>query len=393
MYTYMTGKMYILDLFQGKRKINKITSVAEDFLFYFLKHPKSSTYRIHQYIESDYKEKGRTINYKNVYERVQMLLDNGLIVEVKGKEGEYNKHGAILFEITHFGIFYLFLNNLHRTDKDIILKYKSNPLFKVFLFPYVEIKTIDQLTDPKTIELIFDYLHRCSVKVDNYLDRLIEISNDRGEWVHVGFTAPLFDEDYSKQNQSEMNFLEKVKKNLGTKWPKSAQDAKIEVIEKNKKVRLSDGTTELLLEIHEVEQRAILSLNKKPIKEFQIKPDYRGEGHQLSVLNHLSVNEFLNKYDFFDKDIEKIDTDEELKILYPFAFFWKYPNKNALKLGYNILEEIDLLIEDKVSYNQLHLIPNPAINLLSNDKKFMNLLQRVKNSFDNQYKLFMNSKQ
>lgn len=101
----------MLELLHSKRKMSKITNVAENFLFYFLKYPKSSTYTIHQKIESTYRQQGKTINYKNVYERVKRLLENDLIAEVKQKNGRPSPHGAILFEVTSFGIFYLLLNN------------------------------------------------------------------------------------------------------------------------------------------------------------------------------------------------------------------------------------------------------------------------------------------
>jgi hypothetical protein len=382
----------MLELFQGKRKINKITGVAEDFLFYFLKYPKSSTYGIHQIIESDYKKKDKTINYKNVYERVKMLLENGLIVEIKGKGGKYRKHGAILFKITNFGIFYLLLKNAHRTDKDIILKYKSNPFFKIFLFPYVEIKTIEQLSDTKTLKLIFDYLHICAQKVDNYLDSLIGIDKEGGVWRTIGFTAPLFDETLSKNEPDKLNILERFKEELGISWPDSTQKAKIKVIEKNKKVKLSDGTIELSLEIVEEKQRAILSSNGKSIYEFQITPDYSGDGHQLSALDRITVEEYLNKYDFFEEDRAKIDNSEESKILYPFTLFWKYPNENAIKFGYHILEEIDLFKLEEASYNQWHYIINPDIHILLSDEKFLKLIQNIKTRFDNKYEFYMNLK-
>ncbi|MDN5868775.1 MAG: hypothetical protein L0H55_15430, partial [Candidatus Nitrosocosmicus sp.] len=288
--------------------MGKITSVAENFLYYFLKYSNSSTYGIHKHIESDYKNENKSINYKNVYQRVQILLENDLIKEITRPNGETNKHGAILFKISSFGIFYLLLNNLHRYNKDMILKHIENPFFKFYLFPYFEVDTIKQITDDKVVNLIFDYLNKCALEMDKFLDFLKDIKEDGGTFSSVDFTLSIFDRNPAADDQNkkttEPSLVEVIRKVFESLCPKSKKKTRIEIIKENKKARLTDGVNELFFEILEDEQKnkqkAELTINKKKIIKYLISYDFVRNEYQISHLHSMTVKQFLKKYEVFE---------------------------------------------------------------------------------------------
>lgn len=391
--------MYIFSLFEKNGKMEKITPVEKNVLYYFTLSPRSSIYKIHKSIKEDYEKRNKTIDYKNVYIRAQKLLKNDLIIKDTKPGDEKSSHGAIYYKISPFGIYFLLLNNLHNYNKSIITEHIESPFFKFFLFPYFEVETIKQITDEKVIKLIFNYLNDCALQMANFLNSLKEIKEQGGIFYHKGFVTSIFDKNPDSKNTTVgLSFLEVIRRGFESEQFQSKDKSRIEILEKNKKAKLTDGFNELFLEIFEDNnndrQKVILTDNKKKSIEYSLVYDSKRKGYSVYRLNSMTVKEYLRKYDFFEKGIFLDERDkEDLPYSIRFNFFYDYPNDGVIKLGYDIIEEIDFWRSVNTGNNGFGFkleVDYENINLLSNDKRFIKLIEIVKRRFENRYNLFMN---
>jgi hypothetical protein len=102
-----------------------------------LDEDRFSVYKIY----SEIKKSGiYTVAYKNVHKRVHKMLSLGLIEEVQS--GGYILHGAKYYEISLNGWLNLFLRAQPWIKPVIEKYYNKNIIFKTFLYPYFELKTI-----------------------------------------------------------------------------------------------------------------------------------------------------------------------------------------------------------------------------------------------------------
>lgn len=376
--------MYISTLYDKKKNIEKISQVANNILYYYIKNPVASTYSVHRSLVTEYKELNKTINYKNVHLRVQQLHKNGLIEKIIEANNKNNIHGAINYRISSFGIFYVILNNLHRYDKNLIIEHTGNPFFNYFLFQYFEIETIKQVNDDKFVELIFDYLKECAVKLDKFLVNTIEIQKQGGIYRHVDYTAPIF-------KQSKSNFLEKfVKQVIGNKWLDSKEQINIEIIERDRKAKVSDGVNELIFEITQDNKKASLSFNNRKFTELYLIPVDKGDGYRICSIMPINIEERLDYCRFIDtgceENREKISKDSEIITS---ELIHLCPNSIVIKLVYSIIQEIWDFRSVKTTDNSMRWERNDEnLDILSRDRKFSKLIKKVRLAFDKKISRF-----
>jgi hypothetical protein len=153
----MDYKGYISAAFKCKFNEFMITDNDIDFLFdklllWELIYGSFSVYKIYSF----FKGKGNSIAYKNVHSKIQKLFAGGLIEEVEGKY----LHGAIFYRISPDGWFNLILRG--EFDYPTIYRgaatkyYSDNIIFKTFVYPYFEKKTINLFSDSTIAMYLYD---------------------------------------------------------------------------------------------------------------------------------------------------------------------------------------------------------------------------------------------
>jgi hypothetical protein len=119
------------------------------------------------------KNKAHFIAYKNVNAIFQKLDYLGLIEVSKDTD---NKHDAIYYRLTPYGIFYLFWKNsilvlVH--GRGIFKQYKNDKLFRLFLSPMRE--SLHQIQNKAIFDDIIDYLNKiCNTiveTIDNHISK------------------------------------------------------------------------------------------------------------------------------------------------------------------------------------------------------------------------------
>jgi len=383
------------NIYYKNKNIERITPVANHILYYFIKYPVASTYAVHRSLSEDYKEANKTINYKNVHLRVKHLHKNGLIEKNIEDNNKNNIHGAINYKISSFGIFYLLLHGLHRYNKGLITEHTENPLFKFYLFPYFGIETIRQITDVRIVKLIFDYLNKCALQMDKFFNRLKYIEESGGIYQHVFYVSSIFNKNIENQNKiSEDSLLERFRKELESQLQNSKRNMKIEIIEENRKGKLTDGINEILFEINEDKlndvQKIIITFNGKMRRELFINPTYENS-YSISTLQPTTIVEYLKKYDDFEQGpLGRYSKEKDSKFIYGIDLDFNCPNEDVVKLGSDIIQEINILKPGKFERGQgTFKVDYKDINLLSKDRKFIKLIEIVRERFESKYNLFM----
>lgn len=197
-YKNQSIKNLMLSLVESKRKVtdNQVGLNIDDVLLIITKHPGSSIYKCYEHLNQEYKQnKNRTIGYENVGTRIRLLENLALIKKVKAVENGDSKtdnEEVICYSVSTAGFFYIFTKNLVNTDKDIILKNRNDRLFEIFLYPYIEIDTLEKLKSKDILLAIYEYLVNCAKIVDSVIgDHLLKIDKDNGDSKMVGFPNSL----------------------------------------------------------------------------------------------------------------------------------------------------------------------------------------------------------
>lgn len=155
-----------------------LDQASEQILSLFLKEYNVflSTYEIYTRLKST----NFSMAYVNVHKRVKNLLLLDLIREVKVTE-EIQKtslHAAKFYTLTSAGLFYLLSRRRIEGFQEGGLKrffetYGDDAIFKMFVYPYIERKTLSDMKgiDPLIIEIAY-YLSECCQLTNDYKQRL-----------------------------------------------------------------------------------------------------------------------------------------------------------------------------------------------------------------------------
>jgi hypothetical protein len=382
---------YLLSMLTSKRiKETDIGDTTIEILKYIAVNPSTSIYDCFKYLKNEYNLQNKTIAYKNVHIKVHKLFQFGLIQKVIHPSKNYKvntyepdenanveerrtKHGAIYYSITPAGIFHLFNINADVIDKEVILKNKEDKLFKNFLYPYIDLYTLEKLNFEKSFSYIYKFLNKCCYNIENDLDRLRDIEENGGSIKYLGYTDNLTN---PKLDWPVMcvppSLLSHIKEKFNIKWI-SADTAKIIELEKNKLIKIiDDKNNQLTLKIYPEKNVAVLLDKDRIIEEFELKK--HGTRYMLTDFIPTDVE------DFIDDEISINDDDIE---------FHYDLNSHVDEFGYSMLKyvcnstHIFLPEEDR-------LVQNTDRIVIAKDKKFQIIVSRVKSQFDSYYEDFMN---
>lgn len=156
-----------------------------------------------------YKEHQRLhpISYKNVHQRVQKLLKYSLIEEIFVTGGL--KHGAKNYRLKTRGIAYVVTELLGgRNFSTFILSYQANAIFKTFIEPFLETRTIKHATYSLSM-LLSNYITDCCEITRNSINNARDYYYDEGQipQKYDLFNAPPFEYMYYKLNSSIQSFI------------------------------------------------------------------------------------------------------------------------------------------------------------------------------------------
>lgn len=99
--------------------------------------------------------------YKNVHKRVKRLRELGLIAETRYPQDHFETyHGAIYYQITSKGIFYLIYSPLSQLNLRDLMKYRNDVILNTLLFPFFEESTLERHT-VRVFYAIVLYLFDC----------------------------------------------------------------------------------------------------------------------------------------------------------------------------------------------------------------------------------------
>jgi hypothetical protein len=155
---------YINEITRVRFYPSRIDAIDEHLLSNILKGD-TSVYKLY----SKLKEERHPMAYKNVHRRIKKLFESNLIEEIKAEDGF--KHGARNYKVATRGLIYLFSQAYVPHEKSIFLSYSENVLFRTFVYPYFERRTIKSATYG-LYRLIRNYLEQACQTTRYALERI-----------------------------------------------------------------------------------------------------------------------------------------------------------------------------------------------------------------------------
>lgn len=338
-----------------------LTYQEEWILSLFARNRITSTYMIWKSFNSSHK-----IAYKNVHKKVAKLHNLELITIVKKSE----KHGAIYYELTSLGVFYLIKSQNYPQSSKLIDNYSNDEILNIYLYPYFEKQTIRSLNSVITKGIILDYLRDCLR--DIYSDVYDIMMNTRQEMT----TAFLWSMIPSNDSTLNKYFLQYLRERFEINWLND--NASLEKSSDGKELRItSDNEKYLVIKLDEKKSsmdnnhavsNATLMDNEHVIFEFAVlgddiceyEPDWFNDEKRLSeyrtsISNTVQIH--AQKLSFTLLSLDEYNANETI-----------YPHEKWL-----MKERIEVIKQD--------------MNLIKKDKNFVALCKHFYKQFE-KYKIF-----
>jgi hypothetical protein len=323
-----------------------------ELLNYYLKHPKATVYDYCMYTKKKSNDEMR-----KMYRHTKKIIKEGFleVVVIGNNKSEKKKDEKKPCILSLTGIFYHILNTTEgRSCIDLIKHvqkyYKENPLFSLFLYPFIEEKTIDNIDyDISFFSIVIKYLKViCKDIVDaiKWLKNTDEIvsSNNYKKRIFVWY-------DDSRNNNVNIDLADEIRFFLKTtlKW-ENVDSLKIETRIDNNTIEIIDAnnsTRNSTITILKSENKAVLRQNGRLIHEFFVIPN---DGYS-SMETKSNIN-----------PIDDIKT--------PFLERW-------------INHLIDFLtdLRTQILHSNL-LFTNPTFDTLSKDERYNKALKYLKRELD-----------
>jgi hypothetical protein len=331
------------------------------------------------------------LGYVNVYTRIKKLENLGLIKKAEVGINNYSKtdiNREFCYSVSTLGLYYIFMKNLISSDIDIILKNRNDDLFKIFLYPYIEIDTLEQLEGRDIVSAIFKYLVNCAKIIDSVVvDHLIRTERNNGDIQMVGFpNSSICPEDNEDMWSYGPKFsIDYLRNRYDIQWLDENNIKVIdEVIEDKKIIRITNekgNKEELIVELHPETQNAMLLDTKtnSEIAEFgiDIHIDYEN-GYVLLDFIPLTLNQYLdhlfkNELFYFYYDIE----DSLHELCFTILQVIRYDPYATADKFYEIQRNCEIIVKDvkfrklaeqsrktseKTYYHELDIHPIPRTN-------------------------------
>ena len=281
------------------------------------------------------------------------------------------------YSVTTDGIFYILTKTLVSSYKKDIILNRNNSFFEAFLYPYIEMDTLEKLESKDIISTIFKFLANCAKIVDSVVvDKLLKVDKNNGERAMIGFPNSLLIPEAEEDDDTGCTYapimsLGYWSKRYNISWlAENSVKIRDEITQDNKKIiRISNEKgnkeEELILNLYPETNKAILldKKNNHKIAEFEI------EKHPFE------------KNSYIMWDLIPVTVSRHLDDLFSNRLFYFYHDIEYAvnKLCFDILQYIrydNYLSDDEFNERQ------GDCNILVNDKKFRKLANDAKGKFD-----------
>lgn|GEM_PF-3442975 len=311
-----------------------------------------SVYDIQSYLKTaaGYKNMHRRIfnstDYKNIHRRIQKLKKLKLIEERKSLNKK-SDHGAKYYKLSEKGICYIILNttsfigeylNITQIIKLLRGNYPNSFIFRLFVNPFIEHKTIEEIYGTAQVTAFWQYLRNCCEAVQDLTNL-----NIVGEQVFI-WKDVLPNVTCKFASLRDNRLAEFLKRQFNLNWLKNAQITKFE---SDEVVKISYQAKSVIIELIDNKTKALLKIDRK----------------ETMKMNVTVFRDLQNQPYVFDICIPPVSIQETRR----------------------------RRLEDKVkglaSQLALQLLSYPMIEndikVLSQDNKFVKLVMQVKKDFNN----------
>jgi hypothetical protein len=204
---------------------------------------------------------GRKISYKNVHKRIQKLHSVGLIERVN--KGEANKHAAIFYRLTSFGVYYGIRNNL--ASVEILLNHSKDPLFEIIMYPFISKKTMKGIKGRTTLVHIKEHLLACCEIIEERL-RSFEQLKESGGGIEL---LCRWDQIIDPSSFGLESFLKFLKNSLAMKWV----DSDLDITQHAQNIiKISGRNHTIYLKL--LDSKAILFDGNRKVHQFDVAHGY-----------------------------------------------------------------------------------------------------------------------
>jgi DNA-binding MarR family transcriptional regulator len=240
-----------------------ITALQTEILEYVGVHPFSSAYQM-------YKRKALTsTDYRFIRKNIDDLVQKGFI---KRCEAEFSRK-AKLWRLTTAGIAYLILKRrllIYNLIIHLFENYGDDMLFKIFLYPYVEYKTIRQLSTFNSLSPISQFLYDICGQLKDSLE-LIQTSNTGYVMEAVVWQSLL------SNNRIVQTFRNFLKNKFNVEW---ADHANFKFMNNYNTLKIQYKSNSVLVVLNDEKKYAILKVNGRVVQRFTV---YHGHGGLFHV--------------------------------------------------------------------------------------------------------------
>jgi len=336
---------------EWKKQGWSISSVEEYFLQLYIGE-WYSVYSIQSYLKtSKYKDIHRRIHklkstdYKNIHRRIHKLKKLKLIEEKKSLHKQ-SVHGAKYYKLSEKGICYIILNTtsfipeyLNTTQVLGLLhrNYPENFIFQLFMYPYMDYKTIEGIHGTPQATVLWQYLRNCCQAVQDLIDL-----NHGGEQIFI-WNEVQPNETFKFRDLKDSRLAEFLKSRFNLNW---LDHAKITKFESNNTLKISYQGQSVIIELTQNKTKASLKINRDA---------------------KINLNVSLLR-----------DNDDE-----PYVFDICVPHQSTLESQFGHLQ---IKIKQLVSQLVFGLLSYPIIEndskVISQDKKLIQLVKQVRRDFN-----------
>jgi hypothetical protein len=321
--------------------INQVYSVY-DIQTYIKTADPSSHKNIHRWILNSYE-------YKNIHRRIRKLKKLKLIEEETSKKT--SSHGAKYYKLSEKGVYYIFLKvssfigeylNTTQVFKLLHMNYPDTFIFQLFLHPYVDVRTIEEIHGTAHVTSFWRYLRSCCEAIQD-LTGLKEGGEQIFVWADVPPNAI-----YKFKVLEDKRLAQFLKKRFNLNW---LDQADITKIEDDSIVKILHGGKSAIIELIDDNTKALLKIDRKERLKMNVTI-LKDKENESFVFDILAPPESIHH-------TQQIHLESKLKML-------------ASKLVLELLSYP--MIENDIS-------------VLSQDNKFVKLLKQVSEDFNDRCNL------
>lgn len=351
---------YLLHLYNTQKNKNMHKHLDKRVLNEFLIHKKTNIYQCHKSILQKYKKNGYTTTYKTIHTKVHELASLGIIEKTSSENLD---HGATEYQLSTYGLYYI-LKYTEIRIYSLRHDYQNDPLFELFVYPYIEKQTISEMTGFYIDDLIITFLRQVCESISTKLEEMGEIEFQGGVYYYRGSTTELLDTsnieiDYEHETKYSLgSFLRYLEGSFDMRW-RDKKQIKTESIKGNEIIKIYDNEQEITVKVIPKKNKSLLLKNGEIIFEFSTRDHGKDNNYSLLEFDPMSVKDYL--------EIDNPEVSESLEV-------------PVNELCENIVKCYDPL-DDSFYYIYQH----NDISLLKKDKSFKKCLGTVKK--DVEYKL------